>query len=108
MKPPVYALESDLASAVERYLASRGDVMLTKTDAASSSPKNRGRVVAGTGDYVGLVYPSGRHLEIEEKRTRGARRPKQLERQGKVRAMGGVYEVCESVADVQRAIERAN
>lgn len=118
MKAPSYALESDLVAAVERYLASRGDCLITRVEAGGSSERNR-RTAAGTADYVGVVLrrvipDNGRssacavvvgvHIELELKRDSGKVRLSQLNRQPRVRQLGGVYEICRSVADVQRAI----
>lgn len=96
--------EASLSAAVREYLATRRDVLITCVDAADG--KGRGKTEPGTGDWCG-VLAGGLHIEIELKSAKGRAREKQLQRQRRVRALGGVYEFCRSVADVHRVIEAA-
>ena len=100
-----YALESELSSAVAEYLKKRSDVLLTRVEAGGEGKKRL--TEKGTGDWCGCVYPSGLHLEIELKKKGGVSRPSQIDRCRAVRRMGGMYEVCRSVAEVHAAIEAA-
>ena len=100
-----YELEAELTDAVTRYLALRDDVMLKRVEAGGSH--RRKLTTRGTADFVGLVQPHGRHIEIECKARTGRSSPDQLAREIKVRRLGGVYEVCRSVRDVHAAIEKA-
>jgi hypothetical protein len=62
--------------------------------------------VPGTADIVGLIAPSGRMVQIECKTATGKQREAQLVMQRVVAAMGGLYVVARSVADVDAALAR--
>lgn len=68
--------------------------------------KIKGRWVAfgvrGTGDIVGIVAPTGRMIHLECKSATGKQRVAQLAMMRTIRAFGGVYEVCRSLADADR------
>jgi hypothetical protein len=100
-----YEIESALASAVDEYLAKRGDVLITRVESGGQSKKRL--TLKGTADRVGVVGPAGRHIELELKRTNGKSSPAQIARGERIRKLGGVYEVCRSVQQVHEAIERA-
>lgn len=56
--------------------------------------------VPGTADICGLIAPDGRFLAIECKSATGTQSAEQETFQRVVRAMGGVYILARSVADV--------
>lgn len=68
----------------------------------------RGRLVRfgvpGTADICGVIAPSGRLLMIECKTATGKQREAQVTMQRVVTAMGGVYVVARSVADVDAVL----
>jgi len=99
-----YELESELASAVDEYLSKRGDVLITRVEAGGQSKKRL--TLKGTADRVGVCL-GGKHIELELKNRTGKSSPAQIARGEKIRKLGGVYEVCRSVAEVHAAIEKA-
>lgn len=54
----------------------------------------------GTADAVGIIAPQGRLMMIEFKSSTGSQRPEQVTMQRVVEAMGGVYILARSLADV--------
>ena len=61
----------------------------------------------GVGDLVGIMWPSGRWVELEVK-TGGARQTEeQRTRATLIRRMGGFYAVVRSVDDARGAVVRA-
>lgn len=100
-----YSSESELSVAVSQYLAQRHDHCITRVDSGEARGKRRITAV-GTPDWEGCVV-GGVHVEIELKKRKGKSSPEQIARGEKVRALGGIYEVCRSVADVHATIEAA-
>lgn len=70
----------------------------------------RGRLVKfgvpGTADIVGLIAPSGRFLAIEVKSATGRQSYDQKRFERVITAMGGVYVLARSVADVDAVLGR--
>lgn len=58
----------------------------------------------GTADIVGLIAPEGRMIQIEVKSDTGKQSDDQKRMQRVVSAMGGVYVLARSVADVDAAL----
>ncbi len=70
--------------------------------------KIKGRFVSfgvpGTADIVGILAPSGRMVQIEVKSADGVQRPAQKVMQRVITAMGGVYVLARSLADVDKVL----
>ena len=60
--------------------------------------------VPGTGDIVGIAAPTGRMVHLECKSKTGKARDAQLAMQRTIRAMGGVYEFCRSLAEADAVL----
>lgn len=60
--------------------------------------------VPGTADIVGLLAPSGRMVQIECKTATGKQREAQRTMERVVTAMGGLYILARSVADVDAVL----
>lgn len=71
----------------------------------------RGRLVRfgvpGTADICGLIAPDGRFLAIECKSATGKQRAEQRRFERVVSAMGGIYILARSVADVDTRLALA-
>lgn len=87
------------------------DLVWTAVDhAAKLSPRQAGArkergVKRGQADYRFVLPPHGRSAEIELKRPKGGRQSKdQREWEAAVIASGGLYLVCQSIAEVQGAL----
>lgn len=59
----------------------------------------------GTADIVGLIAPSGRMVMVECKSATGKQRKEQETMQRVVTAMGGLYILARSLADVDAAFQ---
>ena len=55
---------------------------------------------AGQGDVVGMLYPVGRHCELETKKQKERYLPSQIEHRQKVIAAGGIYQRIESMEEL--------
>ena len=56
--------------------------------------------LVGSADIIGILKPSGRFLAIEVKSPIGVQEPEQIAFETMVRAMGGVYILARTLADV--------
>jgi hypothetical protein len=101
----LYATEAELATAVHWYLRQRTDHHITRVEASEAHGRRRG-TAKGSPDWSGCVL-GGRHIEIELKSAKGKSKPEQIARGERIRKLGGIYEVCRSVAEVHAAIEKA-
>ena len=101
--------ESALRAAVEEYLDIRerqGDLIWTRTDAASKDVRARGRHVRAGWPDLTIVLRGGRALLVELKRPVGGKtRQKQRELLAAATAIGVAAVVCRSVAEVQAVVE---
>lgn len=60
--------------------------------------------VPGTPDILGVIAPTGRFLGIEVKSAKGNQRLAQERFERMLKAMGGLYILARSLADVDRAM----
>lgn len=60
--------------------------------------------VVGAPDIEGIIAPYGRYIGIEVKSPTGRQRPEQVAYQRMTEAMGGIYILARSVADVDAAL----
>lgn len=59
----------------------------------------------GAADYVGLVKPSGRYVEIEFKSRTGRHQDNQKAHRALIESLGGYYSLCKSEDDAGRILK---
>lgn len=109
MKPPSMP-ESALRKAVEAYLDIReaaGDLMWTRTDAASKDVRARGRHVRKGWPDLTIVLRGGSALLVELKGPRGRLRLDQFDTFTGLQRIGALATVAHSVGAVAAAIDTA-
>ena len=60
--------------------------------------------IDGQADLSGILWPSGRRLEIECKAAKRGQSPAQINFQQMIESMGGLYVLARSVDDVRNAL----
>lgn len=59
----------------------------------------------GSGDFLGLIAPSGRMVAIETKTKKGVQSPDQIKFQREFEAHGGWYILCREMDDLKPLLE---
>lgn len=102
----VHADENALRAAVEAYLEKRGDLLWTRTDAASKDERARGRHVRRGWPDLTIILEGNRALLIELKTRTGRVSGAQCAILLRAQRMGIPATVCRTVREVHDAIER--
>ena len=102
--------EGSVQAAVLAYLGQRGDCFFWRqnTGGAQLGGQFVRFGVKGASDVFAILAPSGRFVAIECKRPKGGVESPDQKRFGEsVRAVGGIYVLARSVADVEAALPPA-
>lgn len=100
--------EHQIQNAILRYLSQcdRLRAWRQNTGVAKYRDRTVRFGVPGQADISGLVFPSGRRLEIEVKTKTGRQSKPQIAYAEMTRAMGGLYILARCVEDVYNALKR--
>lgn len=101
-------LERLIQNDILREFATKSPIRLWRNN--SGKANYAGQVVTfgvpGQGDLSGIVFPTGRRLEVEVKSTIGRQSEQQKNFQRMIETMGGIYILARSVEDVRAGLRR--